>query len=85
MDYQGNSVGKIVFEARKNAGFKTQQELAKRLKVDAVYVCNIEKDRHLPGVELGAKIAKVLKLDVREFLFLLLRSKHPSLATIFKT
>lgn len=84
MDYQNDSVGQIVLEARKNVGFKTQQELARKLKVDPVYVCNIEKNRHLPSVELGAKIARILRLDMKEFVFLLLRSKYPSLATVFR-
>lgn len=84
MDYQRDSIGSIVLEARKNSGFKTQTELARKLKVEPVYVCNIEKNRHIPSVELGAKIARVLKLDVREFVFLILRSKYPALASIFK-
>jgi len=84
MDYQRDSVGRIVTEARKERGLKTQSELASRLKVDPVYVCNIERNRQLPSIELGAQIAKALSLDPREFIFLMLRTKYPQLSEIFR-
>jgi transcriptional regulator with XRE-family HTH domain len=83
MDYQRDSIGQIVLEARKETGLHGQ-ELARRLQIDPVSVCNIEKGRHIPSVELGAKIAGVLNLNLREFLFLILRSKHPDLSGVFK-
>jgi ribosome-binding protein aMBF1 (putative translation factor) len=83
-DYQRDSVGRIVLEARKEKGLKTQSELAQKVKVDAVYICNIEKNHQLPSLELGAKIAKVLGLDLREFIFLILRTKYPYLTEIFR-
>jgi len=83
MDYQKDSIGQIVLEARKENGLHGL-ELARKLRIDPVSVCNIEKNRHIPSVELGAKIAGVLNLDLRQFLFLILRSKHPHLNMIFQ-
>lgn len=83
MDYQTDSIGSIIREARKIRGFKTQTELAKKLKVESVYVCNIEKNRHVPSIELSAKIARVLDLDLKSFLFLVLRCRYPTLASVF--
>ena len=84
MDYQRDSIGRVVLEARKEQGFKTQVDLAKALKVDPVYICNIERNRQLPSIELGFQIAKVLGLGPREFIFLLLRTKYPQLSEIFR-
>jgi transcriptional regulator with XRE-family HTH domain len=84
MDYQRDSIGQIVLEARKEHGSYSQIELARKVGVAPVYLCNIEKDRHIPSIEIGEKIAVVLNIDLREFLFLILRSKYPNLSNIFK-
>lgn len=83
MDYKQDSIGKIVLEARKEKGFKNQIDLARKVKVEPVYICNIEKNRHIPSVDLGAKIARILDLNVKEFLYLILRSKYPHLSQYF--
>ena len=84
MNYQQDSIGQILLEARKRES-KTQTDIANKLKIAPVYVCNIEKNYHIPSIELGAGIAEILRLDVREFLFLILRKKYPKLAHIFKS
>jgi DNA-binding XRE family transcriptional regulator len=83
MDYQLNTIGQIVLEARKEIGYN-QNDLARKVGIAPVYICNVEKDRYLPSIEIGTKIAAVLNINLREFLFLILRSKYPNLSGVFK-
>lgn len=83
MNYLLNSIGEIVAEARKKEGFKTQAELAFKLKATPIYLCNIENNKFIPSVNMGIKIAKTLNLDLKQFIFLILRSKHSTIGHIF--
>ena len=84
MNYQSDTIGQIVTEAREKKNWKTQRILAVKAKVDPVYICNVERDRLIPSIEIGAKIAYILELDLKNFLFLILRTKYPELGHIFK-
>jgi len=83
MDYQNKSIGDIVKEGREIRRLN-QKDLAFHTHIDPVYICSIEKNRLIPSIKIGARIASVLNLNIKEFLFLILRLKHPSLSHIFQ-
>ena len=84
MDYEKDSFGTIITEVRKQKGW-TQPQLAAKIKVDPIYLCNVERNKKVPSIELAEKLVMVLGIDRRQFLFLILRTKHPTLSDIFST
>jgi len=84
IDYQNTSIGDVVKEGRRIKGLKNQKDLAYHAGIDPVYVCNVENNRIVPSIKIGARIASVLNLNTKEFIFLILRSKYPSLFHIFQ-
>jgi len=44
----------------------TQEELAEKVNVSRAYIGYIEQARNTPSLELLQKIARVLKVDIRE-------------------
>jgi len=58
-------LGKRVQKIRKLAGL-TQEELAEKVNVSRAYIGYIEQARNTPSIELLEKIAKVLKLNIKD-------------------
>ena len=58
-------LGKRVQKMRKLAGL-TQEELAEKVNVSRAYIGYIEQARNTPSLELLEKIAKVLRVDMKE-------------------
>lgn len=58
-------LGKKVQKQRKLIGL-TKEELAEKVNVSRAYVGYIEQARNTPSIELLEKIAKVLKIDIKE-------------------
>jgi len=58
-------LGKRVQKLRKLAGL-TQEELAEKVDVSRAYIGYIEQARNTPSVELLGKIAKVLRVNIKE-------------------
>jgi ribosome-binding protein aMBF1 (putative translation factor) len=77
------TVGEIIIKVRKDFGL-SQKDLAAKLRVDPVYLCNIEKNHIIPNIDDGAKISSVLHINQKEFIFLILRTKYPHLSHIFQ-
>lgn len=63
------TVGELLRSGRQKKGLKVY-ELAKLVKVNPVYITQIEKDYKLPSVETFIKIVKLLTFDLKTFLFL---------------
>ena len=82
MDYEKDSFGTIIAEVRKQKGW-TQPQLAAKIKVDPIYLCNVEKNKKIPSIDLAEKLVMVLGLDRKPSLFLILRTKYPTLSDIF--
>ena len=62
-----NTIGKRIRALRDKAGL-SQREQARRLKITAVYLCNIERGRHKPSLRMLEKIAMHFKVPVTELL-----------------
>lgn len=58
-------LGKRIQKARKLVGL-TQEQLAEKINVSRAYVGYIEQARNTPSIELLEKIAKALKIDIKE-------------------
>ncbi len=58
-------LGKRVQKMRKLAGL-TQEELAEKVNVSRAYIGYIEQARNTPSLELLEKIAKVLRVDMKD-------------------
>jgi len=58
-------LGKRIQKIRKLIGF-TQEELAEKVNVSRAYIGYIEQARNTPSIELLEKIAKVLKINIKE-------------------
>lgn len=58
-------LGKKVQKQRKLIGL-TQEELAEKVNVSRAYIGYIEQARNTPSIELLEKIAKVLRIDIKE-------------------
>ena len=58
-------LGKRIQKMRKMAGL-TQEELAEKVNVSRAYIGYIEQARNTPSLELLEKIAKVLRIDLKE-------------------
>lgn len=54
-----------VFELRTAMGM-TQEELASRLKVTRQTIISLEKNRYVPSLEMGFKVARVFNKTVEE-------------------
>ena len=61
------SIGSRIREARKSAKI-AQGELARMIHTSQSYVCDIEHDRVNPSISTLKAIAKVLNVDVAEFI-----------------
>lgn len=58
-------LGKKIQKQRKNIGL-TQEELAEKVNVSRAYIGYLEQARNAPSLELLQKIAKVLRVDIKE-------------------
>lgn len=58
-------LGKRIQKLRKSVNL-TQEELAEKVNVSRAYIGYIEQARNTPSLELLEKIAKVLRIDIRE-------------------
>lgn len=58
-------LGKRIQRIRKSVGL-TQEELAEKVNVSRAYIGYIEQARNTPSLELLEKIAKVLRVDIKE-------------------
>lgn len=58
-------LGKRVQRRRKQLGY-TQEDLAEMVKVSRAYIGYIEQGRNVPSVELLERLARVLKIPLRE-------------------
>lgn len=58
-------LGKRIQKIRKEIGF-TQEELAEKVNVSRAYIGYIEQARNTPSLELLQKIAKALRIDIKE-------------------
>ena len=58
-------LGKKVQRLRKAAGL-TQEELAEKVEVSRAYIGYIEQARNTPSIELLEKIARALRVDIKE-------------------
>lgn len=58
-------LGKRIQRLRKLAGL-TQEELAEKVSVSRAYIGYIEQARNTPSIELLEKIARVLRVDIKE-------------------
>ena len=69
--------GKLIRQARKDQKF-SQRELAKLLKIDFTYLSKLENNRadYAPKEEVIRSLAKHLKLDEEELIFLAGRIPH---------
>jgi transcriptional regulator with XRE-family HTH domain len=82
MEYNKDPFGTIIAEVRKQKGW-TQPQLAAKIKVDPIYLCNVERNKKIPSIELAEKLVMVLGLDRKNSLFLIFRTKYPTLSDIF--
>jgi transcriptional regulator with XRE-family HTH domain len=62
-DEDVRSIGDLIREARKNAGW-TLRELAAKVAVHYTYISDIEKDRRIPSETVLSNLAKQLNLDL---------------------
>ena len=58
-------LGKRIQKARKSIGL-TQEQLAEKINVSRAYVGYIEQARNTPSLELLEKIAKILKVSIKD-------------------
>lgn len=58
-------LGKRVQKARKQIGF-TQEDVADKVGISRAYMGYIEQGRNAPSLEIIEKLAKVLKIPIRE-------------------
>lgn len=58
-------LGKRIQKYRKMVGL-TQEELAEKVNVSRAYIGYIEQARNTPSIELLEKVAKVLRVDIKE-------------------
>lgn len=58
-------LGKRIQKQRKTLGL-TQEELAEKVNVSRAYIGYIEQARNTPSIELLEKIARALKMDIRD-------------------
>jgi len=58
-------IGKKVQRQRKLIGL-TQEQLAEKVDVSRAYIGYIEQARNAPSLELLQKIARVLRVDIKE-------------------
>ena len=58
-------LGKRIQRIRKSTGL-TQEELAEKVNVSRAYIGYIEQARNTPSLELLEKIAKVLRVDIKD-------------------
>lgn len=58
-------LGKRIQRQRKLIGL-TQEELAEKVNVSRAYIGYIEQARNTPSIELLEKIAKVLRVNIKE-------------------
>jgi len=58
-------LGKRIQKARKLAEL-TQEQLAEKVNVSRAYIGYIEQARNTPSIELLEKIARALKVDLKE-------------------
>ncbi len=54
-----------VAELRKRAGL-TQEELARRLQVTRQTIISLEKNRYVPSLEMGFKVARLFGKRIEE-------------------
>lgn len=57
-------LGKKIQKQRKTIGL-TQEKLAEKVNVSRAYIGYIEQARNTPSLELLQKIAKTLKIDIK--------------------
>lgn len=72
MSNMTKKLGKSIREGRTALGL-SQQELAKKVGVQASYIAYIENDRRRPSLPVLRRMAQVLSLNPREMFFL----SHP--------
>lgn len=58
-------LGKQIAKLRKELGI-TQDDLAKKIDSSRVYISHVEQGRRSPSLELLEKIAKALKVQVKD-------------------
>ena len=58
-------LGKRIQKVRKSVGL-TQEELAEKVNVSRAYIGYIEQARNTPSLELLQKIARALRVDMKE-------------------
>lgn len=58
-------LGKRIQKVRKSTGL-TQEELAEKVNVSRAYIGYIEQARNTPSLELLQKIARALRIDIKE-------------------
>lgn len=58
-------MGKRIQRQRKLVGL-TQEELAEKVGISRAYIGYIEQARNTPSIELLEKIARVLRVDIKE-------------------
>lgn len=58
-------LGKRIQRQRKLIGL-TQEELAEKVSVSRAYIGYIEQARNTPSIELLEKIARMLRVDIKE-------------------
>ncbi len=59
------SIGKNLRRARKGAGL-TQERLAEKVNVSTSYIGFIEQGRSTPSLEVLVKIAKALRINIKD-------------------
>ncbi len=59
------SIGKRIQKRRKEVGL-TQEELAEKVGISRAYMGYVEQGRNAPSLEVLEKIAKLLKLSLKE-------------------
>lgn len=59
------SLGKKIQKQRKKLGL-TQEELAEKIRISRAYAGYIEQGRNVPSVEILQKIARTLKIPLKE-------------------
>jgi len=55
----------------------SQQQIARRTRVSAQFVGNLESGKKCPSVKTVARLAEILKLDRHELFFLAIQSLSP--------
>lgn len=58
-------MGRKIQKQRKLIGL-TQEKLAEKVKVSRAYIGYIEQARNAPSIEILEKIAKALRVDIKE-------------------